>query len=231
MNSRPSWLVRLYYAATRPPRVGLSVGRILSGFGYWRSARSHEPVDAAGREIPWFTYPAIEYLNQFDFGTKTVFEFGAGNSTVYWCRRARQVVSVESNRSWYEHVRPRLAANGELHLVEAAARYPRILAARPESFDVIVIDGIERRACCAEAVKKLRPGGLIILDNSDWHHRCAALLRAAGLLEVDLAGFGPINGYTWTTSFFFDRAFAFPLRQDRQPVHGIGSLPERESEA
>jgi precorrin-6B methylase 2 len=222
----------LYYGATRSPRVVLSVWRILGGgFGYWRSVRCREPVDAAGREIPWFTYSAIEYLSQFDFSTKTVFEFGAGNSTIYWCRRAAHVVSVESNRSWYERVRPRLAANGELHLVEAAARYPRILAERAEQFDVIVIDGIERRACCIEAVKKLRPGGLIILDNSDWHHHCAALLRAARLLEVDMAGFGPINGYTWTTSFFFDREFAFPMRHDRQPVHGIGSLPEMEREA
>lgn len=218
-------------AVIRPWRTAAAAKRILSqSFGHARSVRQAEPVDAEGREIPWFTYPAIEYLSQWDLSGKTVFEFGAGNSTIFWCRQGARVVSVESNRAWYERVRPRLAANAELHLVEETARYAARLMEGPGLFDVIVVDGIERRACCAAALQKLRPGGVIILDNSDWHHHCAALLRAAGLLEVDFSGFGPINGYTWTTSLFFRRDFDFPRKQDHQPVHGIGSVPEREEE-
>ena len=229
MSNRFSWLMRPLRAAVRPWRATASVWRILnSGFGYWRSLRQREPVDRDGREIPWFTYPAIEYLNQLDFGAKSVFEFGAGNSTIYWCRRAKRVVSIESDPAWFERVRARLPTNGEIHLVEKAALYARRLAEFPGQFDVIIVDGIERRACCVEAVKKLQPGGLIILDNSDWHHRCAALLRTAALLEVDLSGFGPINEYTWTTSFFFHREFAFPMQHERQPIHGIGGLPHLE---
>lgn len=188
-------------------------------------------MDAAGKEIPWFTYPAIEYLEQLDFSGKSVFEFGAGNSSLFWGRRAARVVSVEHDRGWYERLRPRLPAGHALHLVEDPAAYPQTLAGRPEEFDVVVIDGIERRACCAPAVSRLRRGGLVILDNSDWHHRCAALLRDAGLLEVDFSGFGPVNGYTWTTSLFFHREFAFRAREAHQPRHGIGSLPHREEEA
>ncbi len=92
-----------------------------------------------------------------------------------------------------------------------------------------MIDGVERRAACDEALHKLRLA-VIILDNSDWHHHCAARLRAGGLLEVDFAGFGPINGYTWTTSLFFHREFAFGQKKSRQPVHGIGAIPCLEPE-
>lgn len=221
--------VRWFFGGLRVAQTWWSAWRILSRrFGYARSVRREEPLDGEGREIPWFTYPAIEYLNQLDFSDRTVFEFGAGNSSLYWSRRAARVVSIEHNRAWFARLRPRLPANHELHLIEDPAAYPQALARQPDRFDVIVIDGIERRACCAAAVAQLRPGGLLILDNSDWHHRCAGVLREAGLLEVDFAGFGPINGYTWTTSLFFHREFAFRARGDRQPRHGIGSLPHRE---
>ena len=152
----------------------------------------------------------------------------AASAPVRWFYGATRVVSVEHDRIWYERLRARLPAGHELHLVEDPGEYPRVLARYAERFDVIVVDGIMRRACCAAAVAQLAPGGLVILDNADWHHRCAAVLRGAGLLEVDFAGFGPVNGYTWTTSLFFQREFAVRTRDTEQPQHGIGSLSHRE---
>ena len=229
MSNAPSAAVRLFSGVKRLPRVWWSTWRILNRqLGHARSVRSGEPLDGAGREIPWFTYPAIEYLSQLDFSGKTVFEFGSGNSSVFWSRRAARVVSVEHHRAWYARMQTLLPAGHELHLVEDAAAYPQVLAGRTERFDVIVVDGIERRACCVAAVGRLARGGLVILDNADWHQHCAAVLRAADLIEVDFAGFGPINGYTWTTSLFFHREFAFRSRGTHQPVHGVGSLLERE---
>ena len=46
-----------------------------------------------------------------------------------------------------------------------------------------------------------------------------------------MSGFGPINDYTSTTSFYFDRRFAFLPKQGRQPVPGIGSRPNTFDEA
>ena len=39
-------------------------------------------LDRNGNPIPWYTYPAIEYLSQFDYSRKTIFEFGCGNSSL-----------------------------------------------------------------------------------------------------------------------------------------------------
>ena len=41
-------------------------------------------VDRDGNPLPWYTYPAIEYLSQFDYGEKTIFEFGCGYSSLFW---------------------------------------------------------------------------------------------------------------------------------------------------
>jgi len=233
MKKLRAWAWRIFCLVTGTPHAVRAAGRILRReFGHGASVRRREPVDARGREIPWFTYPAIEYLGQLYFSDKSVFEFGAGNSTLFWVRTAGRVVSVEHDPVWFERVRGRTHGMAHATITHAAdpAAYVQALRNEPGLFDVIVVDGIERPACCAAALERLRPGGFVILDNADWHHRCAALLRAGGLIEVDFSGFGPINDYTWTTSLFLHREFAFRPRLERQPAHGIGSQPIFERE-
>jgi hypothetical protein len=94
-----------------------------------------------------------------------------------------------------------------------------------QGFDVIVIDGHSRVRCAEHAAKYLATGGVIILDNSDWFPEAAAHLRAAGLIDVSFTGFAPIGDATSTTSFFFHRAFDFPLNA-KHPGGGIGSIPK-----
>jgi hypothetical protein len=77
---------------------------LLFSQGHWNSVKSRSAIDAAGKPIPWYTYPAIEYLGNFDFSQCDVFEFGSGNSSLYWSSRARSVMSVEDNYGWFEIV-------------------------------------------------------------------------------------------------------------------------------
>src|SRR4051812_1118763 len=53
-------------------------------YGYLRSVASETPLDSGQNPYPWYTYPALEYLKQLDFRTKTVFEYGCGHSTLFW---------------------------------------------------------------------------------------------------------------------------------------------------
>lgn len=216
-----------WQAWMRPRWARQEIARVLEqGYGHRLSASLHRPVDAQGAPLPWFTYPAIEYLSQFDFSRIRVFEYGAGNSTLFWGTRCAEVVSVESDAEWHRALAAQIPANVRLEHHAEPADYVAALASQPGAFDVIVVDGIERRACCRQAPPKLSPGGLVILDNADWYPGGAAVLREAGLLQVDMTGFGPVNGYTWTTSLFFHRDFAFPTREKVQPRPGIGSNPQ-----
>ena len=87
---------------------------------------------------------------------------------------------------------------------------------------MIIIDGDWRLDCAKRARDHLREGGLIILDNSDWYVKAAEYLHSENYIQVDMKGIGPINPYTWCTTFFFDRAFDFPKRHVFQPTHGLG---------
>jgi len=191
------------------------------------------PVDKAGEPLPWYTYPAIDYINQLDFSDKCVYEFGSGNSSLFWSRISKEVVSVEHDEKWYssrvDHLKPNLVLKHR-----TGKNYCASILEEGGEFDVIVVDGIFRDCCCEHLQKKLKRNGLVILDNSDRasefeeYSRAVSVLKAAGLIQVDFSGFGPVNAFTWITSFFFTRAFDFRSKSHPlQPAKTLGNIFEK----
>ena len=72
--------------------------------GLLRSFRERRPVDAAGNPLPWVSYPAIHLLNERLRPDQTVFEYGAGYSTLYFAARCGAVTAVEHDREWFDEV-------------------------------------------------------------------------------------------------------------------------------
>lgn len=198
--------------------------------GHRLSARTGTPQDAGGKPLPWFTYPAIAYLEQLNLSDLNVFEFGSGAGTLYFGRRAREVFSVDRDAAWFQRVGAAAPANVRLLHHPERDDYVNALADAGMAFDLIVIDGAWRRQCAQAALEHLSPQGWIILDNSDWFPRTAADLRAADLIQVDFSGLGPVNAYTWTTTFFLRRQVKMKPRDSIQPVPGPGSLVQRGEE-
>ena len=187
--------------------------------------------DRDGNPIPWYTYPAIEYLSQFDYHEKEVFEYGCGNSSLFWAERAKQVTSIEDNPQWFEkwkrefshpHLDIRWRDEGEI--------YEKAIFEDHKKYDVIVVDGKRRAECAAAAVQSLAQGGMIILDDSDRintsqeYVRAVDALHQADLIQVDFYGFCPMNNYTKATSLFLSRNFNFDSLYKVQPINGLGNL-------
>lgn len=200
-------------------------------FGIERTIDEKVCLDRDGNPIPWYTYPAIEYLSQFDYSQKKIFEFGCGNSSLFWARRAEKVVSIEDNLQWFEKWQGEFREeNLDVRWRDEGEGYYNAIFEDGQQYDVIVIDGKRRADCARCAVRALAPGGLIILDDSDRintsqeYKDAVAALREAGLLQVDFYGFCPMNCYTKATSLFFSRDFDFVSRHDVQPVNGWGNL-------
>ncbi len=56
-----------------------SVMRILlKEYGMAKSFATKHAVDSEGNPIPWYPYPALEYINQCDWSSKVIFEYGSG---------------------------------------------------------------------------------------------------------------------------------------------------------
>jgi hypothetical protein len=191
--------------------------------GLLATMQGNLPVDAAGAPIPWFTYPAIEYLGQFDFQGMNIFEFGCGNSSHYWTRRGAVVWSVDHDEDWHRKMCSEASPAQTFYLGQDPESYLRAIERPGIAFDVVLIDGILREECVAPAIAHLRRGGFIILDNADRDAETGRLLRARDFFEVDFNGFGPINDYTWTTAIFLPPG-GTDLRIARRP-RPIGGHP------
>lgn len=196
---------------------------LLYGQGQLKSFLENKPVDCYGAPTPWITYPAFEFLSQFDYAECNIFEFGAGNSTLFWAGRARNVLSVETSKEWFETLSKEKPSNVQLFHVEDAEEFARSILKTDSAFDVIIIDSLKHRyGATLNAIKKLAPGGIVIFDNSDWYPNSCCLLRNAGLFQIDFHGFGPVNGYTWTTSIFFKDGIK--LKRIGNEVHPVGGV-------
>ena len=194
--------------------------------GLLRTQRENASVTADGEPVPWITFPARDYLSQLDFSKASVLEYGGGLSSLWWARRAAHVTTVESDAQWADAVRGKAPEN--LHLIGPVSLedYARAPLAEGRVFQVIVVDGKQRKKCAEAALPHLDPEGLLLLDNSDWHPGICAWLRERGMLEVDFHGFGPINDYTWTTSVFFHARCAVPHRGQRWDPREHDNLPQ-----
>lgn len=146
---------------------------------------------------PWYTFHAITHLRTRLSPEMSVFEYGCGSSTLFFTQRCGEVQSIDHNVEWCAKVAKRLGEAGlaykaVLHCVQTEdesrlrpdplhpdcyyskgwkcwfEKYAKIIRDFADgSFDVISVDGGARNSCIKEAIPKLKPGGLLILDNSE----------------------------------------------------------------
>ena len=87
---------------------------------------------------------------------------------------------------------------------EFVAYATEITEYEPQSFDVVIVDGMARALSAWLAAQYVKPDGIIVFDNSDrWQYNGAfRQLNAAGFRRVDFYGPGPVNRLEWCTSLF-----------------------------
>ena len=189
-------------------RLGPARLNTLVHTGWLHSLYAGVPVNAAGEPLPWISYPAIDFLEQKMSGDWSVLEWGCGQSTLWWAARVRRVVSIEHNAEWQQQTAARAPANARVHWVPNADEYTDAAAAGDELFDVTLIDGEDRNRCARTAVRRTRPTGLIVVDNSDRSSVREGLtfLMEEGWQRIDFFGLLPSFAYRICTSVFFKDA-------------------------
>lgn len=199
-------------------------------FAYEKTLEEQACFDKNGNPIPWYTYPATEYLSQFDYSDKSIFEYGCGFSSLFWAQRARQVISIEDNPAWFEKWQQLTRNNLTFRLETDLDAYVHSIFDNEKKYDIIAIDGKRRAACAHAATQALKDGGFIILDDSDRVNNsneyvdAVHTLKKHNLLQVDFYGFSPMDNFTKATSVFFSRDFNFSTLNAKQPANGIGNL-------
>ena len=113
--------------------------------GWMKSFDEGFSQDENGEALPWMSYPAIEFLKENLRKENCVFEFGAGASTLFFTKRVKKVVTLETDPRWFEIIKQKLAAaelkNVELILMQDGLQnsaYENFAKNYGEKFDFIV---------------------------------------------------------------------------------------------
>ena len=123
---------------------------------------------------PWLTKDSIKILESLLKENDVGVEFGSGRSTLWILKRVRRLISVESDKIWFESItksieNQKLSHKIKYHLIQNKKKYPLILdEIKDSSLDFCLIDGIERDLCALKCLSKVKKGGLIIIDNVNW---------------------------------------------------------------
>jgi predicted O-methyltransferase YrrM len=194
------------------------------------NARLREMADHKKRpRDPWLTRQAIDILDTYLKGSDAGLETGSGRSTQWFAKRLGRLTSLEHNAEWHGIVTGQLkeagVGNVEYHLLpketgvadEAQPYVKHVAGLADGSLDFALVDGVYRDWCALHAMKKLKPGGVMVIDNVNWflpsnshspnsrRHGEAAKSETWASVEAELMGWRRI----WTSSGVTDTAFFF----------------------
>lgn len=212
--------------------------RLLHDHGLAKSIWRSESVDCKGNPLPWLSYPAIHFLDSLDLSDANIFEFGSGNSTLYWMQRyahhsIKSYQAVELSWEYYKLMQPRSTFYADrVRCVPEIAKY--IAAAESYAleggmyFDVTVVDGhiATRHLEFAAALKITDSEGLIVVDDANWlSPQLDEACNRLGMFRVDFVGFSPGVSYSKITSVLFRNPARFFGAKLSTPVAGFSEYP------
>lgn len=159
---------------------------------------------------PWLTQQANSLLSTLLKPTGVGLEWGSGKSTLWFAQRIKHLTSVEHDEAWYKTVSSKLKANnisnvnyilckaaegqekpGESSYVQVVNTFSK------DGLDFVLIDGLYRDVCANMVFEKIRPGGIIVLDNANWYLPCDSISPSSRPKN------SPPASEEWTR--FFDR--------------------------
>jgi hypothetical protein len=132
-------------------------------------------------DYPWLSRSANNILDSYLTKSDVGLEFGSGRSTVWFAKRIAHLTAVEHDESWGETVEKLLqkkqCVNVTYHLLStgekdnegAKSPYVSIIDTFDDgSLDFCLVDGSHREFCALKVLEKIRPGGLLVIDNVNW---------------------------------------------------------------
>ena len=182
-------------------------GGYLYESGWIESFKRQEPVSMNGDPSPWITLPCLDFMESRLNKNVSVFEYGAGNSTLYFSKLTRNVVSVEHNQKWFNKISKELESNISINYcpLKYNDAYCRFIINLNSHFDLIVVDGRDRVNCIKHCVEKLTHGGCIVLDDSERKQYKEGIdyLASRGFKKLDFWGMALGLTYKKCTTIFY----------------------------
>jgi hypothetical protein len=132
---------------------------------------------------PWISQGAVKFCDRNLSRADTGLEWGSGRSTRWFALRLGRLVSVEYDPDWHRKVVETLRDIGNAYcqlipldhppeqpviVGDCIPAYVAIADEFPaDSLGLVIVDGHYRQACVKRVLAKIKPGGLLLIDNTD----------------------------------------------------------------
>lgn len=165
---------------------------------------------------PWLCPGTVRFLEREISPTWHALEFGSGRSSVWFAGKVAKLTSVEANEGWYctvgAQLRAKSVCNVDYRLVTldhpagedewpVYDPIPRYVAAADAFGDgelgLVVVDGHYRTHCVRRSVPKIRPGGLLLVDDVERWPDLSAIPVPADWPVADLSSNGLKQTCVW----------------------------------
>jgi len=162
--------------------------------------------------LPFIALNAFRFLKAQLRPDARIFEWSSGMSPLWFEDHCAEVHSVEDDLTWFNLISAR-ARSAHLYYL-GGRRYVNKITEFPRGyFDLISIDGSERLACFRLVDDYLKPGGMLIIDNTDKDR-----VNLGDLYEIDCRLKGQaryeVHRFTgWTHGNFFPQETTICMRR------------------
>ena len=189
--------------------------------GWFLSIEKGKSVGGQGQPLPWLTYPLISFIEPRLNKNMSMFEYGCGNSTIWFAERVGEIHSIEHNKEWYNEICQNLPLNAKITLSEINSdqsysaitfmncsdetSYSSEIIRTGQLYDVILVDGVYRSNSVLHSIHSIKNDGIIIVDNVDYVESKQATnqLKKSGFKQLDFWGMCPIAHHDSCTAIFY----------------------------
>ncbi len=158
-----------------PPSL-FSLLRLPYVFKTWMQTRT-SPI--LSEPVPFIVLDAIRFLDKIVQPGMQVVEAGGGNSTLWFLEKGATVTTYEHNERWAGHVMSTVRMNPlryhekniRMKVLQGEAATADMALIADKSLDIALVDCMNdftrRNECMRVLMSKVKPGGWLVLDNSD----------------------------------------------------------------
>jgi hypothetical protein len=187
--------------------VQLHIESALKEIGWFRSYHTKQSVDKNGNPLPWCTYPFIYFIEPRLHKQIDVFEFGCGNSTLWYALRVKSIKAVEHEEGWVKLMQAKLPANAQVifRKLEEGDTYVNEVRRGSNKYHIIIVDGRNRNKSAENSIGQLTDDGIIVWDNSDRPQYQATInqLSTFQFKRIDFWGMCPVASHLTCTTIFY----------------------------
>lgn len=164
--------------------------------------------------VPFIVLDAIRFLEGIVQPGMQVLEAGGGNSTLWFLERGMHVTTYEHDENWAGNVMWSIKFNPlrfhekniKMKVMQGAAATGDMSLIPDKSLDIVLIDCMNdftrRNECVRVLMNKVKPGGWLILDNSDNPVNWLGAELLEGKEMHRFSGFAPMGLFVCQTTFW-----------------------------